>query len=37
MKRAEEMTHLMETVESQQQAAHSFPQALGKGSVRDFV
>jgi hypothetical protein len=29
MKRAEEMTHLMETVESQQQAAHSFPQALG--------
>ena len=29
MKRAEEMTRLMETVESQHQASHSFPQALG--------
>jgi hypothetical protein len=29
MKRAEEMTRLMETVETQQQAFHSFPQALG--------
>src|SRR3954447_821507 len=29
MKRAEEMTPLLETVESQHQASHSFPQALG--------
>jgi hypothetical protein len=29
MKRAAEMMRLMETVESQQQASHSFPQALG--------
>src|SRR4051794_38841560 len=29
MKRVEEMTHLMETVETQPQAFHSFPQALG--------
>jgi hypothetical protein len=29
MKEAEEMTRLLETVESQQQASHSFPQALG--------
>jgi hypothetical protein len=29
MKRAEEMMRLMETVESQQQASHSFPQPLG--------
>lgn len=29
MKEAEEMTRLLESVESQQQASHSFPQALG--------
>lgn len=29
MKRAEEMTDLMETEESQQQAFHEFPQVLG--------
>src|SRR3982750_109516 len=29
MKRAEEMTPLLETVESQHQSSHSFPQALG--------
>jgi hypothetical protein len=29
MKRAEEMTDLMETVESQKQAFQEFPQALG--------
>ena len=29
MNRAEEMTRLMETMESQHQASHSFPQALG--------
>jgi hypothetical protein len=28
MKRAEKMARLAETVESQQQASHSFPQAL---------
>ena len=29
MKEAAEMTHLMETVETQRQAFHQFPQALG--------
>ena len=29
MKRAEEVPRLLETVESQQRASHSFPQALG--------
>lgn len=37
MKQAEEMTRLMETVESQPQASHLFPQPLGNlATTRDF-
>jgi hypothetical protein len=37
MKRAEEMTHLMETVESQQQAAHSFPSGAWKSRPKPEI